>query len=161
MVTTIEPAEGQTEPPTEVQITSLLSGQSYQFNITAENLAGKSEESESTPVDTKAPEKEKPVLDVQTNNTSGQIKWVVTTVGSETIKKLKIKYGKYDGKGNQIDERVKEINIETNTKSDQVDIESMSLEGGVKYWVELIVVNDQEMESDKQRTDFTMPDLIQ
>ena len=68
---------------------------------------------------------------------------------------------KYDGKGNQIDERVKEINIETNTKSDQVDIESMSLEGGVKYWVELSVVNDQEMESDKQRTDFTMPDLIQ
>lgn len=37
---------------------------------------------------------EKPVLDVQTNNTSGQIKWVVTTVGSEAIKKLKIKYGK-------------------------------------------------------------------
>ena len=55
----------------------------------------------------------------------------------------------------------KEIDVSAgNMDSDKLPIQSMSLEGGVKYWVELTVINDQGMESEKQSTDFTMPDDI-
>ena len=55
----------------------------------------------------------------------------------------------------------KEIDVSAgNMDSDKLPIQSMSLEGGVKYWVELTVINDQGMESEKQTTDFTMPDDI-
>lgn len=158
--TTISPEEGQTEPATEIQITNnLLSGQSYDFTITAQNGAGLSVESDILAVDMKAPEK--PVLEIQTNSTD-QIKWVVTTRGAETLKKLVVKYGKYGKNGNRVgDTMTKEIDVSAgNMDSDKLPIQSMSLEGGVKYWVELTVINDQGMESEKQTTDFTMPDDI-
>ena len=40
-------------------------------------------------------------------------------------------------------------------------LNSLSLEAGVNYWVDVSVVNNMGLESDKESVDFTMPNDIQ